>query len=157
MIRKHAFAFLMFFTVSGLLVSLYAIKQHYAPLGSSACNISETFNCDLVNHGPYSEILGFPVAAIGLIGYVMIGAVALQFRKTKDPVLGKILLALFAGGVAFSLYLSSLEEFVIGAWCLICLASLSCIVGASLSGLLIYKQFLKPASAAEGTTPTAAS
>lgn len=143
MIRKNAYAFLMFFTVAGFLVSLYAIKQHYGPLGTGACNLNATFNCDLVNHGPYAEIAGFPVAAIGLIGYLMMGAVAMQFSKTKDPVLGKTMLALFAGGVAFSLYLSALEAFVIGAWCLICLASLSSIIGASLCGIMTYQQFTK--------------
>jgi uncharacterized membrane protein len=140
MIRKHAYAFLMFFAVSGLLVSLYAIEQHYAPLGTGACNVSATFNCDLVNHSSYAEIAGFPVGAIGLIGYLMIGAVAMQFSKTKDAVLGKVLLALLVGGLAFSLYLTALEEFVIGAWCLICLASLSSIIGASLTGFMTYRQ-----------------
>ncbi len=140
MIRKHAARLLFFFSIAGLLVSAYALKQHYAPLGTSVCNINEAFNCDLVNKGPYGEILGFPVAAIGLIGYLMILIVAIQFLRTKDSVLGKALLVLCAGGVAFSLYLTSLEAFVIHGWCLVCLASLSSIVGASLAGILVYQQ-----------------
>ncbi len=145
MIRTHAVRLLLFFAIAGLLVSGYALKQHYAPLGTSICNLGERLNCDLVNKGPYGEILGFPVAAIGLIGYLMILIVAIQFLRTKDPVLGKALLVLLAGGFAFSLYLTSLEAFVIHAWCLMCLASLSCIVGASLSGILVYQR-LKPIS-----------
>jgi len=144
MIRKYAYAFLLFFAVAGLLISLYSLKQHYAPLGTSVCNVGGAFNCDLVNHGPYGEIGGFPVAAIGLIGYLMIGVVAMQFSKTKDPVLGKALLVLLAGGVAFSLYLTSLEAFVIHAWCLICLGSLSSITGASLTGWLTFQDFTRP-------------
>lgn len=140
MLRKHADGLLLFFTFAGLLLSAYSLKQHYAPLGTSVCNLGERLNCDLVNHGPYGEILGFPVAAIGLIGYLMILIVAVQFLRTKDPVLGKGLLALLAGGVAFSLYLTSLEAFVIHAWCLICLGSLSSITGATLSGIMAYKK-----------------
>lgn len=143
MIRRYAYAFLLFFVAAGLSVSLYALKQHYAPLGGSACNVNATFNCDLVNRGPYGEIAGFPVAAVGLIGYLMIGIVAMQFSKTKDPVLGKALLALVAGGIVFSLYLTYLEAFVIGAWCLVCLASLSSIVGSGLAGILTYREFGK--------------
>ena len=143
MIRKYAYAFLLFFAAAGLLVSLYALKQHYAPLGTSVCNVNATFNCDLVNKGPYGEIAGFPVAAIGLIGYLMILVVAMRFSKTKDPVLGKAMLAFLAGGVAFSLYLTSLEAFVIHGWCLICLGSLSSISGAALSGLLVYGDFTR--------------
>ncbi len=144
MIRRYAHPFLLVFTVAGLLVSIYALKQHYAPLGESACNVNATFNCDLVNHGPYGEIAGVPVAAIGVIGYVMMLAVAIQFRKTKDLALGKILVAAGVLGVAFSVYLSALEEFVIHAWCLICLASLSCITGASLSASMAYHATKRP-------------
>jgi vitamin-K-epoxide reductase (warfarin-sensitive) len=141
MIRKNAYAFLLFFIAAGLLVSLYALKQHYAPLGGGACNVTETFNCDLVNRGPYGKIFGFPVAGMGVIGYVMMGIVAIHFSKTKDPVIGKGLLLLLAGGIGFSLYLTYLEAFVIHAWCLICLASLSSIVGASVSGWMVFRQF----------------
>ncbi len=145
MIKNHAVRLLLFFAIAGLLVSAYSLHQHYAPLGTSVCNVGGAFNCDLVNHGPYGEIAGFPVAAVGVIGYLMILVVAIQFLRTKDPILGKALLVLLAGGVAFSLYLTSLEEFVIHAWCLMCLGSLSSITGATLSGILVYQK-LKPVS-----------
>jgi len=141
MIRRNAYAFLLFFIAAGLLVSLYALKQHAAPVGGGACNVNATFNCDIVNRGPYGEIFGFPVAAIGLIGYLVMGVVAMHFSRSKDPVIGKALLVLLAGGLAFSAYLTYLEAFVIGAWCLICLASLSSIVGASVTGYMTYRQF----------------
>jgi len=141
MIRRNAYAFLLFFIAAGLLVSLYALKQHAAPVGGGACNVNATFNCDIVNRGPYGEIFGFPVAAIGLIGYLVMGVVAMHFSRSKDPVIGKALLVLLAGGLAFSAYLTYLEAFVIGAWCLVCLASLSSIVGASVTGHMTYRQF----------------
>ncbi|WKZ28819.1 MAG: vitamin K epoxide reductase family protein [Patescibacteria group bacterium] len=140
MIRKRATSLLLFFSVAGFLISGYALKQHYAPLGTSFCNVNDVLNCDLVNKGPYGEIYGFPVAAIGLIGYLMILIVSVQFLRTKDPVLGKAMLFLLAGGLAFSLYLTALEAFVIYAWCLICLGSLSSITGATLAGWMVYKQ-----------------
>lgn len=144
MIRKNAYGLLMAFLAAGLLISLYALKQHSAPLGGGACNISATFNCDLVNRGPYGEIAGFPVAAIGVIGYLMMGVVAFHFRRTKDRTVGLGLLGMMAGGLAFSGYLTYLEAFVIHAWCLICLASLSAIVGASLAGWMTYRQTVPP-------------
>jgi len=147
MIRKNAYAFLLFFLAAGLLVSLYSLKQHYAPLGTSVCNVSATFNCDLVNKGPYGEIFGFPVAAIGVIGYVLMGILAVHFSRTKDPVIGMSLLAMLASGLAFTAYLTYLEAFVIYAWCLMCLASLSSVVGASLAGQMTYAQFAPPSEA----------
>ena len=139
MLRKHAATFFLVFSLAGLAVSGYAMKQHYAPLGTSFCNVNATFNCDLVNKGPYGEIFGFPVAAIGLIGYLMILIVGFQFLKTKDMLLGKALLALLAGGLAFSLYLTALEAFVIFAWCIVCLTSLASITGATVSGIALYR------------------
>lgn len=142
MIRKYHYAFLMFFIASGFLVSLYALKQHYAPLGGGACNVTATFNCDLVNRGAYGKILGFPVAGLGVLGYLMMGIVAMNFSKTKDAFVGKLLLALLAGSLAFTLYLTYLEAFVIYAWCLICLASASSILGASATGYATYRGFV---------------
>lgn len=141
MIRKYHYAFLLFFIASGFLVSLYALKQHYAPLGGGACNVTATFNCDLVNRGQYGKILGFPVAGLGVVGYLMMGVVAMNFSKTKDAFVGRLLLALLAGSLAFTLYLTYLEAFVIYAWCLICLASASAILGASTTGYVTYREF----------------
>jgi uncharacterized membrane protein len=150
MIRKYAYAFLLFFIAAGFSVSLYALKQHYAPLGGGACNVTATFNCDLVNRGPYGKILGFPVAGLGVAGYLMMAVVAMNFSKTRDPFVGKLLLALLAGALAFSLYLTYLEAFVIYAWCLVCLASLSSVVGASLTGYMTHKQFATAPAPADG-------
>ena len=140
MIKKYAHVLLWMFVTAGVLASLYGLKQHSAEIGTSACNVSQTFNCDLVNKSDYSEILGFPVAGIGLVGYLMIGAVAFFYRKEKDPMVGKLLLAATVGGVLFSLYLTGIEAFVLHAWCLICLASLSSIVGALLTSYLVTRE-----------------
>jgi len=141
MVRKHAEKFLLLFTAAGFLVSLYSLAQHYGPVGG-ACNVNQTFNCDIVNKGSYSEIAGFPVAGVGVVGYIVIGIVALAWRKEKDPVLAKALLALSLGGLAFSLYLTSIEAFVLRAWCLLCLASLSSIVGVAASSAMLAKKTL---------------
>ncbi len=140
MIKKNAYVFLGFFVTAGILASLYGLKQHSAEIGTSACNVSQTFNCDLVNKSDYSEVAGFPVAGIGLVGYLMMGVVALFYRKEKDPTVGKILLAMTGGGFLFSLYLTGIEAFVLHAWCLICLASLSSITGLLLTGWLVTRE-----------------
>lgn len=136
--KKHAEKLLLFFVVAGLAVAAYSLKQHYGPLGG-ACNVSRTFSCDVVNKGPYSEIAGFPVAGIGIVGYLVIGIVAMFYRKEKDPVIAKALVAVCAGGLLFSLYLTSIEAFVLYTWCLLCLGSLSAITGATLSSVMMLQ------------------
>lgn len=140
MIKKHAEKFLLAFIIAGLIVAAWSLKNHYATTASSGCNVNRTFNCDVVNRGIYSEIGGFPVAGIGVVGYAVLGLIAAFWKKEKDPLMLKALLAFAAGGVVFSLYLSYIEAYVLYTWCLLCLASLSCIVGVTLSAMMVRQQ-----------------
>jgi uncharacterized membrane protein len=139
MIRKHAKDLLLFFLAGGLFASVYGLMNHYAPTGGGACNVSATFNCDIVNRGEFSEFLGLPVAGIGLIGYLVMAVVALMNRKEPEKTLSYGLVGLAVGGLAFSLYLTYIEAYVLATWCLICLASLSSIVGVLLTSTMQLK------------------
>src|SRR5947208_957751 len=89
---------------------------------TSFCNLSQALNCDLVNRSSYSTFRGIPVALIGLIGYLLILALATFYRqKAETPMM---LLIASVGGSAFALYLTYLEAYVIHAWCILCLSSL---------------------------------
>ena len=69
--------------------------------------------------------LGVPVALIGIVGYVLVAALATVYRnQAQTPVL---LLIASLGGLGFALYLAYVEKFVLGAWCVLCLASLGLI------------------------------
>jgi uncharacterized membrane protein len=69
-----------------------------------------------VNHSPYAEIRGVPVAAIGIGGYLLIGILAMLRRRGG-------LLAAALIGMAFALYLTNIEARVLGVWCLYCVIS----------------------------------
>ena len=84
--------------------------------GSYACT---TGGCEKVQSSAYAEIIGIPVAVIGLVGYVAIGATALVAGEAA-AVLGA---ALALGGFAFSVYLLYLQLAVIDAICVWCVAS----------------------------------
>jgi len=69
-----------------------------------------------VNHSPYAEIRGIPVAALGIAGYLLIGILAVLRRRG-------CLLAATLVGMAFALYLTNIEARVLGVWCLYCVIS----------------------------------
>jgi uncharacterized membrane protein len=70
-------------------------------------------------------VLGVPVALIGIVGYVLVAALATVYRKqAQTPVL---LLIASVGGLGFALYLAYVEKFVLGVWCILCLTSLALI------------------------------
>jgi uncharacterized membrane protein len=84
-------------------------------------------DCDVVQQSRYSRLFGeLPVAYVGVAGYVLM-AVAFGIGRVASGAVaraGRIALFLLAlGGTFFSIYLTVLEPFVIGATCLWCLGS----------------------------------
>jgi uncharacterized membrane protein len=83
-------------------------------------------DCNTVQQSPYAVILGVPVGVLGLLGYGVIGGAWLAASRAAGAwrLRGKLALwALAFGGVLFSMYLTFLEPFVIGATCVWCLNS----------------------------------
>jgi len=82
-------------------------------------------------------IAGIPVAAIGIAGYILMGALAfLRFYRL-------LLIPTFAG-LAFSLYLANIEAKVLGVWCIYCVISLGIISLMSLLTLgTVVAQFVR--------------
>ena len=73
----------------------------------------------------YSIVRGVPVALIGIIGYLLILTLATIYRsQAETPVL---LLITSIVGLGFALYLTYIEKFKLGVWCILCLTSLGLI------------------------------
>jgi uncharacterized membrane protein len=122
--------------VGGAAVSSVSLYHHYDTSPTTYCDLGENFNCDIVNRSTYSVIFGLPVALIGIIGYLLLLALATFYRsKAETPVM--LLIASLAG-LGFALRLTYIEGFVLAAWCILCLSSLALILGiAVLSSLLL--------------------
>jgi uncharacterized membrane protein len=122
---RRLFAAIAVLAVLGIAVSSVSLQHHYAKSKTSYCDFGESFNCDLVNRSQYSSIAGIPVALIGIAGYLALMALATFYReKAETP--GMLVLA-SVGGLAFALYLTYVEGFILQAWCILCLTSLSTI------------------------------
>jgi uncharacterized membrane protein/thiol-disulfide isomerase/thioredoxin len=84
-------------------------------------------DCNTVQQSEYAKLFGVvPVGILGVAGYVIILLVWLVGRAVRGTVSHIAWLALFGItliGTLFSLYLTFLEPFVIGATCLWCLTS----------------------------------
>ncbi|MGC2619337.1 MAG: vitamin K epoxide reductase family protein [Acidobacteriaceae bacterium] len=122
--------------LAGVIVSALALQVHYST-GTEPCDINAHWDCGIVNHSSYATVpgilwhlraarnpnlpgpaprTGFPVAALGLIGYALIGLCALLRRRGLT-----LLFALC--GLGFALYLSNVEAHVLEVWCLYCVIS----------------------------------
>lgn len=103
-------------TLLGVTVSALALREHYRE-GDSPCSINDRWDCGIVNHSPYAMIGPIPVAVIGMLGYILMGALA--WRRSW-----KLLLLCAAAGLGFSLYLAHIEKDILGVWCIYCVISL---------------------------------
>jgi uncharacterized membrane protein len=107
-------------SIYGLSASIYLTITHFQPK-ALACATSKTFNCEKVTQSPQSEILGIPVAMLGLAFFVPMLLLCLPaaWRSTNRWVhLAR--LALSVTGIGMIIYLISAELFVIKAICLWC-------------------------------------
>jgi len=84
-------------------------------------------DCNAVQQSEFALLFGFlPIAVLGVIGYVGIGAAWAVARYARGMWVNLAKLALVGMawfGVAFSIYLTFLEPFIIGATCAWCLTS----------------------------------
>jgi uncharacterized membrane protein len=111
---------LLILAVFGMIVSALALREHYRMYGDAPCSINEHWDCGVVNHSRYAMLSGIPVAAIGIAGYILMGALA-WLRAYR------LLLAPAFAGLVFSLHLADIEAHVLGVWCIYCVISLGII------------------------------
>ena len=133
---------LIILAVLGITVSSLALREHYREYGDSPCSINEHWDCGVVNHSPYAMVGPIPVAVLGIVGYILMAALA--FRQSYRF----LLVATFAG-LSFSLYLANIEKNILGVWCIYCVISLGIISLMSLLTLgTVVSQFVRKPSPA---------
>jgi vitamin-K-epoxide reductase (warfarin-sensitive) len=132
--------------VAGVAVSSVSLAQHYGTSKTAYCDFGDSFNCDIVNRSSYSSIMGIPVALIGLMGYLALLALSTLYRSRADTPI--ILLVAALAGLGFALYLTYIEAYVLGVWCILCLSSLVVIFCiTTLSSIVFFQQRRRTGSA----------
>jgi uncharacterized membrane protein len=110
--------------LSGLVVAGYLA---YVETAQVAAVCGPVGDCNTVQQSTYARLLGvLPIGVLGLIGYAAIIVVWWIERRSHGLLKRLAALALVLmtlGGMLFSIYLTFLEPFVIGASCAWCLTS----------------------------------
>jgi uncharacterized membrane protein len=110
--------------LAGAVVSGLALRVHY-DTGTEPCSINEKWDCGIVNHSPFAEIDRIPVAAIGIVGYLVLAVLSFDRRRAG-------LVAASLVGLGFALYLTNIERSVLEVWCLYCVISQGIIAAITL-------------------------
>lgn len=109
--------------LAGVFVALYLMLYKLGYIGTLSCAVG---SCEVVQTSRWATLLGLPVAAWG-VGYyfvvLVLSLAGLRPGLEDDLRLSRLLLAITATGVLFSLWLTYLELFVIDAICMWCVVS----------------------------------
>ena len=111
-------------TIIGLGIALY---MTYVEMTHNQAVCGPVGNCNTVQESQYAYLFGIlPVGLMGVIGYIAIIAAWIIYRFGPDTTRKISIIAIWGMawfGVLFSIYLTFLEPFVIGASCAWCLSS----------------------------------
>lgn len=135
----------------GVFVSSYLYLYKIGKIGTMACG---TGGCETVQTSEWARFLGIEVSLLGLLGYLGLFLVALA--GLQPPLVARrgvalLLVALSGLGVAFALYLTVLEVFVIHAICYWCVGSAVIILLVLAASLLDLRR--TPALESESVAP----
>lgn len=108
--------------LAGVFLSTYLLLYSLGYYGMILCG---TGSCEVVQTSRYANFLRLPVPGWGAAWYgaMLILALIMAAGRPETSGPGKLVAILATAGLAFSIYLSALEAFVIHAWCRWCLVS----------------------------------
>jgi vitamin-K-epoxide reductase (warfarin-sensitive) len=141
-VNRILFALIAALALAGLIVSAISLQRHYAKSATQFCDFNQKFSCDIVNRSEYSTLMGIPVAGIGVAGYALLLGLSTVYRarvETRNRLLGTAL-----AGLAFALYLTYVEAYVLETWCILCLISLALISAISLLAMVAKFRRIAP-------------
>ncbi len=129
---------LLAFSLLGLFDALYLLWVYTSPSRPIVCLGT---GCDAVRASSYARPFGVPMPVFGVAAYLVLGLLVVAENLSSQR-LGRTfqyaVICISGGGFLFSLYLTSLEAFVIHAWCAWCVTSaivVTCIFVLSLFDL----------------------
>jgi len=119
----------------GIAIATYLWLHAIGVVGELKCG---TGGCEIVQASSYAHLFGIPVAFYGVVAYVALFGISVA---GSQPALvarawpTRWLVAISGAGFLFTVYLTSLEAFVIHAWCRWCLASAAVITAIFITSL----------------------
>ncbi len=108
-------------SLAGLAVASFLFYE-YNVAGTIVCPTGQ--GCDIVRASAYSRFLGISIPLLGIVFYLTMAILSvIHTHDLPRRVAKKLQVLVGVSGVAFGIYLTYLEAFVIGAFCFWCVLS----------------------------------
>lgn len=120
--KRIGVVLILFLAFFGLADSAY-LAQHELNGTPLICNIQNFSGCNIVANSSYSHVFGVPLSEFGVLFYAILFVLAALELVLFDRLLRRVLQGVSILGAIASLYFTSLQIFVIGAFCIYCAAS----------------------------------
>lgn len=122
------------FSLSSWIIPILSIIGIFIAIYLSYVEVTETIavcgpvgDCNTVQQSSYATLFGIlPIGLLGIAGYIAIFVAWLIFHfnaKNSQKLLAYLIWGMAWFGVLFSIYLTFLEPFIIGATCMWCISS----------------------------------
>ncbi len=121
----------------GFLDASYLTANHFFNM-VPPCIITD--GCEVVTTSSYSKILGIPVALMGTLFYVTVLTLWLMYIDKKKIWVPKLLPIVTGSGFLFSLWLLSVQAFILNAFCTYCLFSATTSTILFILSLIVWKK-----------------
>jgi protein-disulfide isomerase/uncharacterized membrane protein/rhodanese-related sulfurtransferase len=135
---------LLALSLLGLFDSLYLLWVYTSPSRPMVCLGS---GCDVVRASSYAHLFGLPLPAFGVANYVVLALLIVAgalVPARPERAMQYAVAGISGAGFLFSIYLTSLEAFVIHAWCAWCMVSALVITCIFILSLFELRQPLAP-------------
>lgn len=120
--KRIGVVFILVFAFLGIADSAY-LAQHEANGTPLICNIQSLSGCNTVASSQYSRFFGIPLAQYGVLFYSILFVLSALELIIFNRLLRRILQGISLVGIIASLYFTFVQIFIIGAFCIYCLAS----------------------------------
>lgn len=120
--KRFGVVFILLLAFCGVADSAY-LAQHEIDGTPLICNIQNLSGCNIVAASQYSQLFGIPLAEYGVLFYGILFVLAALELVLFDRVLRRALQAAALIGLLASLYFTFVQVFMIGAYCIYCIAS----------------------------------
>lgn len=131
----------LIFTLSllGLLVSAF-LAFEYIQTGPIVCPITGT-GCELVRRSGYANLFGIDLPYFGLVFYLMVAYLSVWLTHKNTRRVNLMRLVISFAGMGFGVYLTLLEAFVIGVYCIWCVTSF--VISIIIFLLCLFSRFIQ--------------